>query len=216
MNKTFTLQPVKEWEIYLVQHTHTDIGYTRPQTEILPEHLRYIDHALDFCDQTDHYPDAAKFRWTCETSWSVREYLRSRPQEQIDRLIARIKEGRIEATGMFLNYSEIIDEAALVEHCRSHPDFRAGLDVFENEPAMATGLAELDNVIVVPHIASATRWTREGMAILAACNVAGLLRGDPLWEQSDIRPFLGDDPPRAIPSIVNAQELGIANGRHVE
>jgi alpha-mannosidase len=111
--KDFTLTPIKEWEIFLVQHTHTDIGYTRPQTEILPEHLRYIDHALDFCDQTDDYPDAAKFRWTCETSWSVREYLKSRPQEQIDRLLKRIKEGRIEATGMFLNFSEIIDESAL-------------------------------------------------------------------------------------------------------
>ncbi|MDX1477893.1 MAG: glycoside hydrolase family 38 C-terminal domain-containing protein [Saprospiraceae bacterium] len=109
----FTLAPVREWEILLVQHTHTDIGYTRPQTEILPEHLRYIDNALDFCDQTDHYPDDAQFRWTCETSWSVREYLRSRPQTQIDRLLRRIREGRIEATGMFLNYSEIIDEPAL-------------------------------------------------------------------------------------------------------
>ncbi len=79
--KIFTLSPVREWEIFLVQHTHSDIGYTRPQTEILPEHLRYIDHALDFCDQTDDYPDASKFRWTCETSWSVREYLRSRPKD---------------------------------------------------------------------------------------------------------------------------------------
>ncbi|MEN8187875.1 MAG: glycoside hydrolase family 38 C-terminal domain-containing protein [Bacteroidota bacterium] len=113
------LMPVKEWEIYLVQHTHTDIGYTRPQTEILPEHLRYIDHALDYCDQTDDYPDAAKFRWTIETSWSLREYLKSRPQEQIDRLIKRLKEGRIEATGMFLNFSEIIDEPALVTQTKT-------------------------------------------------------------------------------------------------
>ncbi|HPE57056.1 MAG TPA: glycoside hydrolase family 38 C-terminal domain-containing protein [Bacteroidales bacterium] len=114
----FILAPIREWTIYLVQHTHTDIGYTRPQQEILPEHLRYIDMALEFCDQTDDYPDASKFRWTCETSWSVREYLESRPQEQVDRLVQRIKEGRIEATGMFLNFSEIADEAALAEQTR--------------------------------------------------------------------------------------------------
>jgi len=119
IKKPFTLSPVKEWEIFLVQHTHSDIGYTRPQTEILPEHLRYIDNALDFCDQTDDYPDASQFRWTCETSWSVREYLRSRPQSQVDRLIRRIKEGRIEATGMFLNYSEIIDESALAAQTKT-------------------------------------------------------------------------------------------------
>jgi hydroxypyruvate reductase 1 len=103
----------------------------------------------------------------------------------------------------------VIDEAALVDHCRRHPDFRAGLDVFEHEPAMAPGLAELDNVVIVPHIASATRWTREGMAILAAGNVAGVLAGDPLWQEPDILPFLEDHPPRAIPSIVNAKELGM-------
>ena len=93
LEKTFLLTPVKEWEIYLVQHTHTDIGYTRPQPEILSEHLRYIDHALDYCDLTDDYPDESKFRWTCETSWSVREYLKSRPQAQIDRLLKRLQEG---------------------------------------------------------------------------------------------------------------------------
>jgi len=119
MQKSCTLAPVKEWEIFLVQHTHTDIGYTRPQTEILPEHLRYIDHALDFCDQTDDYPDASKFRWTCETSWSIREYLESRPKEQVDRLLKRIKENRIEATGMFLNYSEIADEPALAAQTKT-------------------------------------------------------------------------------------------------
>ena len=117
--KTFTLSPVKEWEVFLVQHTHSDIGYTRPQTEILAEHLRYIDHALDYCDQTDHYPEASQFRWTCETSWSVREYLRSRPEEQVKRLLKRIKEGRIEATGMFLNFSEIIDEPALAAQTKT-------------------------------------------------------------------------------------------------
>lgn len=101
----------------------------------------------------------------------------------------------------------VVDEAALVKHCRRHPDFRAGLDVFEHEPALADGLAELDNVVIVPHIASATRWTREGMATLAACNVAGILNGYPLWQQPDRLPFLGKNPPRAIPSIVNAGAL---------
>ena len=68
---------------------------------------------------------------------------------------------------------QVIDEAALVSHCRKHPNFRVGLDVFEDEPDLKPGLVELDNVVIVPHIASATRWTREGMATLAASNVIG-------------------------------------------
>lgn len=107
------LEPVRKWTIRFIQHSHTDIGYTRSQTEILAEHLRYIDYALDYCDATDSYPDEAKFRWTCEASWAVDEYLRSRPAAQVERLIRRINEGRIEVTGMFANFDEIPDERIL-------------------------------------------------------------------------------------------------------
>ncbi len=111
--RNFTITPVRQFTIYLVQHTHTDIGYTRPQTEILPDHLRYIDYALDFCDQTDSLPDDARFRWTCETSWAVREYLLTRPGLQVERLKRRVKEGRVELTGLFLNSSDLADETMI-------------------------------------------------------------------------------------------------------
>lgn len=107
----------------------------------------------------------------------------------------------------------LIDEAALVEHCRTHPDFRAGLDVYEDEPAMKPGLGDLDNVVVVPHLGSATHWTREGMATLAAANAAALLQGWPVWHAAadleDVRPFLEGEAPQAAPSIVNAAALGL-------
>jgi hydroxypyruvate reductase 1 len=103
----------------------------------------------------------------------------------------------------------LIDEAALVEHLRKHPNFRAGLDVFEDEPDLKPGLGELDNVVIVPHIASATRWTREGMATLAAGNAIGVLSGCPAWNKPDISPFLAEDPPLASPSIINAEALGL-------
>ena len=91
----------------------------------------------------------------------------------------------------------------------THPDFRAGLDVFEEEPVLKPGLAELENVVLVPHIASATGWTRQGMATLAASNVAGLLMGYPVWNRPDILPFLEENPPQAAPSILNADGLGL-------
>lgn len=105
------VEPVRHWCVNLVQHSHTDVGYTRPQTEILPEQVRFIDTALDCCDQTDACPPDAQFRWTCEVSWPVREYLRTRTAEQVERLRRRVNEGRIEVTGMFLNMSEVMDES---------------------------------------------------------------------------------------------------------
>jgi alpha-mannosidase len=122
-NYPFTINPVKKWELYMVQHSHTDIGYTRPQSEILAEHMRYIDYALDYCDQTDGLPADARFRWTCESSWVTREYLRSRPTAQIERLKKRIAEGRIEVTGMYCNMAEISDENIMVDFLQPLKEF---------------------------------------------------------------------------------------------
>jgi hydroxypyruvate reductase 1 len=105
----------------------------------------------------------------------------------------------------------VIDEMALVAHCRQHQNFKAGLDVFEDEPALKPGLSDLDNVVIVPHIASATNWTRQGMATLAAGNVAAIISGFPAWQQGDIKLFLTENPPDAAPSIINALDLGIAS-----
>ena len=58
----------------------------------------------------------------------------------------------------------IIDEKALAAHLIAHPDFYAGLDVFEYEPKVTPGLVDLPNVVCVPHIGSASQWAREQMA----------------------------------------------------
>jgi len=126
----FTQKPIRKWEVGFVQHSHTDIGYTRPQHEILAEHLRFIDYALDYCDATDLYPDAAKFRWTCEAAFAVDDYLRSRPQNQIDRLMLRINEGRIEVSGMYFNFDEMPDEYTLAASLKPLARFKdAGIPV---------------------------------------------------------------------------------------
>ena len=108
----------------------------------------------------------------------------------------------------------VIDEKALVAHLKANPDFRCGLDVFEDEPLMAPGLADCPNAVIVPHIASASLWTRGGMATLAAANVAGRLCGAPVWgSPDDILSFVDgayEAVPGASPSIVNAADLGIA------
>lgn len=124
-----------------------------------------------------------------------------------------INEGRLslmQEDAILINTSRgpVIDEVALVEHCQSHPGFRVGLDVFENEPALTPGLTGLPNVVTVPHIASATAWSREGMATIAACNVTSVLQGHPVNTDHDILEFLDGIPPRAAPSIVNASSLG--------
>lgn len=108
----------------------------------------------------------------------------------------------------------VIDEKALVAHLQANPDFRVGLDVFEDEPLMAPGLAACPNAVIVPHIASASMWTRGGMATLAAANVAGRLRGAGVSTRGDDVEAWVDGPlasvPHESPSIVNAKDVGLA------
>jgi lactate dehydrogenase-like 2-hydroxyacid dehydrogenase len=71
----------------------------------------------------------------------------------------------------------VIDEKALVEALRNKTIRGAALDVYENEPELAPGLSELENVILTPHAASATEETRGKMAELAAQNIIDALEG---------------------------------------
>lgn len=72
----------------------------------------------------------------------------------------------------------IVDERALAEALRDKLIKGAAIDVFENEPAMEPLLNELDNVIVTPHIASATEETRQKMGEVAAKNIIAVLSGN--------------------------------------
>ena len=73
----------------------------------------------------------------------------------------------------------LVDEAALVDALRDGPLAAAGLDVYEHEPAVHPGLHDLANVVLLPHIGSATHGTRTAMAMLAARNVHAVLGGRP-------------------------------------
>ena len=71
----------------------------------------------------------------------------------------------------------VIDEAALVEALTARKIAGAGLDVYEREPAVHPGLIRLPNVVLAPHIASATVRTRSEMSAMAARNMATAVRG---------------------------------------
>jgi gluconate 2-dehydrogenase len=74
----------------------------------------------------------------------------------------------------------IVDDTALAQALKTGRIWAAGLDVYENEPNVNAALFELENVVLSPHIASATEPTRQAMAMLAAENcVAALTTGNP-------------------------------------
>ena len=107
-------------------------------------------------------------------------------------LIGRCELQRMKPTAILVNTARgaVVDEAALAEALRERRIAAAGLDVFENEPHVHPLLLELDNVVLAPHIASASVATRRRMSMMAADNVIAALDG------------------RRPPNLVNSQLWG--------
>jgi len=94
-----------------------------------------------------------------------------------------IDAGRLAAmkpTAILVNTARgpVVDEAALVQALRDGVIAAAGLDVYEREPQLHPGLRSLENVVLLPHIASAGRATRDAMGELAVANVRSVLAGE--------------------------------------
>lgn len=90
---------------------------------------------------------------------------------------AELKQMKPTATLVNLARGGIVDDAALAEALRNHTIAAAGLDVFEGEPTVNPALLTVPNVVLTPHIASATMPTRRAMADLAADNLISFLSG---------------------------------------
>lgn len=88
--------------------------------------------------------------------------------------------GRMKRTAILVNTArgDVVDQAALIEALRTGQIAGAGLDVYQNEPRISRDFFELPNVVLLPHIGSATESTRRKMAETAAANVIAVLRGE--------------------------------------
>lgn len=94
-------------------------------------------------------------------------------------LIDATRLAQMKPTATLINTARgpIVDEAALVAALEAGTIIGAGLDVFEQEPAVHEGLLDREDVVLIPHLGSATVEARTAMAVLAAQNVIGVLAG---------------------------------------
>ncbi len=99
--------------------------------------------------------------------------------EKTRHLIGAKKLSLMKRTAYLINTGRgaVIDEVALISALRNKRIAGAGLDVYEEEPKLKPGLAELDNVVLAPHLGSATVETRTKMSLMAAENIIAVLNG---------------------------------------
>ena len=99
--------------------------------------------------------------------------------QETQHLLSTPQFGQMKRSAILINTSrgQVVDEAALVEALNAKTIAGAGLDVYEREPAVHPGLIPMPNVVLAPHIASATVRTRSEMSAMAARNMATAVRG---------------------------------------
>ncbi|MGQ9646911.1 MAG: 2-hydroxyacid dehydrogenase [Thermodesulfobacteriota bacterium] len=100
--------------------------------------------------------------------------------QETHHLIGKRELDLMKPTAILINASRgpVVDEKALVSALRKGRIAGAGLDVFEKEPRLSPGLTKLENVVLLPHIGSATEDTRGQMAVVAVRNAMAMLKGE--------------------------------------
>ncbi|MBT5027189.1 MAG: D-glycerate dehydrogenase [Nitrospinaceae bacterium] len=99
--------------------------------------------------------------------------------EQTQYLIGKDQFLMMKPTAYFIHTArgKVVDDTALVEALKGNQIAGAALDVYENEPALTEGMTELENLMLLPHIGSASHETRDRMADLVADNVLDAING---------------------------------------
>ncbi len=97
------LTPVPKRVIYLLAHSHNDIGYTELQTEVERKQWDNLKTALQLAEKTANYPTGAQFKWNVEVLWAVDSYLKQASQKERENFINAIKKGWIGLQALYAN-----------------------------------------------------------------------------------------------------------------
>lgn len=123
-DKYVQLKPIVQRELHLIHHSHTDIGYSHLQPDVLKIHLKNIDDALEMIAATKDYPEAARFKWNIESLWAVEHWLKQASPERKAAFVQAVKDGGICLSALYAN---ILTGLSLPEEMFHYTDYAAQL-----------------------------------------------------------------------------------------
>ena len=97
------LVPVRKVLVYVLPHSHHDLGYTDIQANIEEKQMRNISLGIDLARKTANYPEGARFIWNLEVLWGADLFMKRKSQAEKDEFIDAVKKGWVSLNGMYAN-----------------------------------------------------------------------------------------------------------------
>jgi len=97
------LSPVRKWVVYILPHSHVDIGYTQVQTKVERDHWRFYEQAIEASRKTAGYPPGAQFKWNVEVLWATDSYLRQASDAKRRAFVEAVRKGWIGLDALYGN-----------------------------------------------------------------------------------------------------------------
>jgi hypothetical protein len=101
--QTVTLRPVRKWVVYLLPHSHVDIGYTHVQTDVEQAQWKYLEMAIETARKSADNPPGSRFKWNVEVLWAVDSYLKQATSEKRQEFIDAVKAGQVGLQALYGN-----------------------------------------------------------------------------------------------------------------
>jgi len=98
-----SLYPVRKVQVYILPHSHHDLGYTDLQANVEEKQMLNISKGIDLARRTANYSEGARFVWNLEVLWGADLFMRRKSQAEKDEFIDAVKKGWIGLNGMYAN-----------------------------------------------------------------------------------------------------------------
>ncbi len=120
---------MRKWDVYIIQHSHIDVGYTHRQEVISRYHAQFVRQAVELAGTSAQQlrRRQERFRFTCEGFWAVEQFWETASEAERNAFLTAVRRGDIEVTAFYLHLTELPDEATLqaaisraTDFCRTH------------------------------------------------------------------------------------------------
>ena len=97
------VEPVRKVQIFILPHSHHDLGYTDLQSNVEEKQMANISKGIELARNTANYPPGARFVWNLEVLWGADQFMRTKTAPEREELISAVKKGWIGLNGMYAN-----------------------------------------------------------------------------------------------------------------